>query len=348
MSAFLATAAFGCLVALSSSAPAFAQAVGQLYALAKDERTCVVWASGPPALYDRAKLEFEKKFPGVTVSFTGGLSNVLNAGIEQQLRSGSVETDVAILQTVQDFVRWNRRGLLLPFKPEGFDKISAYAKDSSGAWIAVNTNPMFYSYNSELVRGPLIPTLAIDFLRPQFRGRLVSAYPTYNDASLFAFTSIVRKYGWGFMEHYMKQQPKFVRGHLAAAQSIGSGESLASFDVTVSTALDVQRSGGKIALIGPIDDFLPVVFSAEAILKNAPHPNAAKLYVSWFLSKEWQSQAGVYSSRSDVASPAQLPELSSYRLEDHYLDFVTGEEQVSDLRRRFETYTGPVTGTDAR
>jgi ABC-type Fe3+ transport system substrate-binding protein len=141
----------------------------------------------------------------------------------------------------------------------------------------------------------------------------------------------------------MKQQPKFVQGHLGVARSLGSGENLVSFDTTVSSTLDVQRAGGKIALAGPTDDLLPVFFTAEAILKNAPHPNAAKLYVTWFLSKEWQSRTGVYSSRSDVPPPAGLPPLSGFRLEDRYMEFVSSENQLADLRKRFEGYTGPVT-----
>ena len=98
-------------------------------------------------------------------------------------------------------------------------------------------------------------------------------------------------------------------------------------------------------MAGPTDDYLPIFFSAEAILKEAPHPNAAKLFVAWLLSKEWQSRAGVYSSRSDVPAPAGLPPLASFRLEDRYLEFVSSENQLADLRRRFEAYSGPVTNT---
>ena len=90
---------------------------------------------------------------------------------------------------------------------------------------------------------------------------------------------------------------------------------------------------------------LPVFFTAEAILKNTPHPNAAKLYVTWFLSKEWQTRTGVYSSRRDVPAPARLLPLSNYRLMDHYLEFVSNENQLATLRTRFETYTGPVPNT---
>jgi hypothetical protein len=38
-----------------------------------------------------------------------------------------------------------------------------------------------------------------------------------------------------------------------------------------------------------------------------------------------------------------LPPLSGLRLEERYLEFVSSETQLADLRRRFEAYTGPVT-----
>ena len=72
-----------------------------------------------------------------------GLSNVLNAKIEEQVRTKKGEIDLVIFQTVQNFVAWNRRGLLLHFKPESFDKIDAGYKDKDGAWIAVNIESNF-------------------------------------------------------------------------------------------------------------------------------------------------------------------------------------------------------------
>jgi ABC-type Fe3+ transport system substrate-binding protein len=159
-------------------------------------------------------------------------------------------------------------------------------QDKDGAWVAVNKNPIFYGYNrTEQVPQNDVPRLALDFLQSRFRGKLITAYPD-NDATLFAFATIVKKYGWGFMTQYMKQQPKFVQDHLGVARGLASGESLVSFDTTVSSTLDVQRAGGKIALAGPTDDYLPVSFSAEAILRDAPHPHAAKLFVTWLLSRE--------------------------------------------------------------
>ncbi len=333
------------LAALCCSAPVGAEPVDQLYAMAKAEKTLVVWAAASTADHERAARAFEQQFPGVTVSVVSGFSNVLNAKIEEQVRTKKVEIDLVIFQTIQDFIAWNRRGLLLHFKPESFDKIDAGYKDKDGAWIAVSKNPIFYGYNTENVSLKDVPKSAPDFLNSRFKSRLISGYPADDEATLYVFGGIVRQYGWGYMDQYMKQQPKFVQGHLDVARSLGSGESLVSIDSTVSSTLDVQREGGKVALAGPTDDFLPVFFTAEAILKGAPHPNAAKLYVTWFLSKEWQTSAGVYSSRRDIQTPAGLLPLSNYRLMERYLEFVSNEDQLAALRKRFESYTGPVTNT---
>jgi ABC-type Fe3+ transport system substrate-binding protein len=338
----LAALATGAALSALCGTAASAETIDQIYEAAKAEKGLVLWGAGPSAGYETAARAFEQQYPGITVTLMGGFSNVLNAKIEQQLSAKKVETDLLVFQTVQDFVNWNKRGLLLHFKPEGFETIGAGAKDPDGAWIAVNANPLFYGYNTEQLTADEVPKSALDFLKPKFKGKLISAYPADDDATLYDFTTIVRKYGWSYMDRYMAQQPKFIQGHLGVARSLGSGESLASFDNTIGSTNTAKREGGKIALAAPVGDRLPMFFTSEAILKDAPHPNAAKLYVSWFLSKEQQSRIGVYSSRADVPPPAGLMPLSGYRLANDYLKFVTNQKRLVALRQRFEKYTGPV------
>jgi ABC-type Fe3+ transport system substrate-binding protein len=49
----------------------------------------------------------------------------------------------------------------------------------------------------------VVNAAALDFLKPQFAGKLVTAYPANDDATLYAFDTIVKKfdtivkkYGW--------------------------------------------------------------------------------------------------------------------------------------------------------
>ena len=324
------------------AAPANAETLDALYQKAKGEGALGLYGAGPVANYENTVREFEKQFPGVKVAITGGFSNVLNGKIEEQAQAKKFETDLAIFQTVQDFVHWKGRGLLLAFKPEGFAAVAAPYKDKDGAWLAVSVSPLFYAYNTEQVGAAQVPRSALDFLKPEFRGKLVTAYPADDDATLYLFDMLVRKYGWGFMDKYMALEPRFIQGHLGVARSIASGESLVSFDATMSTTSGLKRQGAKIATTPSALDPTPVFFVTAGIFKGAPHPNAAKLYLSWLLSKEVQARTGFYSPRTDVAAPAGFPPLASLKLANRYRQFVTNDKLIADLRQRFETYTGPV------
>ena len=183
------------LVAALCATPGYAESLDELYQLAKQEKTLVMWAAGPSAGYERAARAFEQRFPGITVSLKGGFSNVLNTQIEHQVNADKIETDLVVLQTIQNLVGWNTRGLLLHFKPDEFDRVRVTMRDRDGAWIALNTNPVFYAYNTDSVRMEDVPTSAIDFLKVYFKGKLISAYPADDDATLYAFHTIVEKYG---------------------------------------------------------------------------------------------------------------------------------------------------------
>ena len=104
-------------------APGHAETLDELYAKAKDEKSLVIYAGGPVSNYEPLAREFERKFPGLTVSIDGGFSNVLNQKIEQQFKDRKLEADMVLFQTAQDFVRWKQQGKMLAFKPEGFDAI---------------------------------------------------------------------------------------------------------------------------------------------------------------------------------------------------------------------------------
>jgi ABC-type Fe3+ transport system substrate-binding protein len=93
------------------------------------------------------------------------------------------------------------------------------------------------------------------------------------------------------------------------------------------------------------EDATPLFTLTAGIFKDAPHPNAAKLFLTWYMAKEQQSRIGVFSARLDVPPPAGLKPLSSYKTANQYRDFVTDDKQLTALRKRFEGYAGPVVNT---
>jgi ABC-type Fe3+ transport system substrate-binding protein len=340
MRTFAACAAFFVLPAMAT--PLRAQTLDELYEKAKAEKTLVIYKGGPVAEYEKWGKEFEAKYPGVKVSVTGGFSNVLDVQIDKQIAEKKLEADFAVFQTIQDFVRWKNEGALALFKPLGWEHIDDQFKDVDGAYVAVGVNAMPYAYNPQLVKPEDVPKSAPDFLKPMFKGKLITAYPADDDATLYDLYQVVQKYGWEYMDKYMANQPSFIQGHLGVARSIGSGESLVTIDAIAGTSMEANRSGLPQAIWFSQIDPVPVWALSGAIFKDAPHPNAARLFLDWFLDLAQQSRISYWSPRSDAPPPPGLKPILSYKIVNTYRELLTNEPLMADLRKRFEAYTGPV------
>jgi ABC-type Fe3+ transport system substrate-binding protein len=319
-----------------------AQAPDDLYVKAKEEGAFAFYAGGPTEPWQRRANAFAEAYPGIKISITGGFSNVLDKKIDEQIAQHKLEVDAAILQTIADFARWKADGRLLIFKPPGFAAIHASFKDDDGAFCATMVNVVPYMYNTEKVAAAEVPNSALDFLKAEFRGKTVTPYPADDDVTLWVFYHIVQKYGWTFMDHYMASRPNFIQGHLGEQRSIATGENWVTFDSIYDITSQLKRQGMPVDSHFPANDEMPIWPLTAAIFKDAPHPNAAMLFLSWLLSPEQQATLGTWSPRADVAPPAGFRPILSYNVANDYRAFLTDQALVAELRTRFEGYTGPV------
>jgi ABC-type Fe3+ transport system substrate-binding protein len=339
----LATAALALLgLVFAAAAPARAQAADELHAKAKAEGAFVFYVGGPTAPWEAQARVFEQRYPGIKVSITGGFSNVLDRKVDQQLKDGKLEVDAAIFQTLQDFVRWKAEGRLLAFKPLGFEAIDPSFKDADGAFYGVMVIAMPYMYNTQHVSPADLPNSAPDFLKAQFRGKMVTPYPADDDATLWLFHKIVLKYGWDYMDKYMANKPSFIQGHLGQQRSIASGQNWVTFDSIFNITEPEKKAGKPVGSHFSTIDATPIWPLTGAIFKDAPHPNAAKLFLGWLMEPEQQARTGTWSSRRDVPPPAGYKPILDYKVVNDYRSFLTDEPQLLALRKRFEGITGPV------
>ena len=318
-----------------------AETMDQLYVKAKNEGALTFYSGGPVAPYERWAKEFMQKYPGITVSVEGGFSNVLDSKINAQIAAKKMDVDMAMLQTVQDYVGWKKEGALIRFRPEDADKIDPRFRDPDDYFWPTSVVLLSYAYNTKALQPSELPKSALDFLKPQYAGKIVSAYPADDDATLFVFNGIVKKYGWDFMKKYMANKPNFIQGHLDELKSVANGTNIVTFDATNSTTGALKAQGQPIDFAFPTSDVMATFFVTAGIFKGAPHPNAAKLFLTWYLAKEQQSRTGSYSARIDVPPPPGLKPLSAYKIDAGYRQLVTDKNIVA-LRKRFESYTGPV------
>lgn len=316
-----------------------------LYRSACAEGVVNLYAGGPRQLHTEAVALFEQQHPGVRVDLCGGYpSEVLTGRIDHQRREGRLEADMAMLQTVQDFERWKSESALLPISPDGFEKIPSAFKDDDGFYVGIQIYALTYAFNTGLVARSDVPRAATDFLDPRYCGKIILGYPSADEVVLYLMATLVTKYGWEFMGDLMKNKPKFIMGHAGIAQKIAHGEYALTFDAAPPLTLTEKARGLPTDIAFPESDPIPVWAQTAGIFAGCPHPNAAKLYLDWYLRPEQQlrftNAGGYWSPRSDVATPQGFKPIFEYEIANDFRRFIMDAPRVADLKRRFDGYTG--------
>jgi ABC-type Fe3+ transport system substrate-binding protein len=309
-----------------------------LYERAAAEGEVSAYLQGPPQVYAGFVSAFEAKYPKVKVRITSGRYD-LTPKIDAQIAAGAMEADLAILQTTQDYVRWKRAGALQSFAPPDFELIPAGLKDPGAEFLPVFLVMIGLAYNPTQVSAAEAPRTIPDFLKADFKGKIVSTYPHDDDLTLYSNTLIVEEYGWEMIEKLLKQDMKFVRSHVLVAQETAKGERPVTFDQI--------SQFNKVNFVPPDDLPMPVYPITTGIFAKAKHPNAAKLFLAFAISREQQQRtaaSGAIPVRGDVGPAAGLKPLASYRIADGYIDFISNEARTRELRQKFEGYIGPPRG----
>src|SRR6185369_6964661 len=132
---------------------------------------------------------------------------------------------------------------------DGTDAIPAINRDADGTFISWRVSAIGYAYNTQHVKPENVPKSALDFLKPEFMGKMIACYPFDDDATLYLFYTLMQKYGDGYIDKYLANQPNWVQGHLGVARSIAEGTNYVTLDSTHAITLALKKSGQPIELV---------------------------------------------------------------------------------------------------
>src|SRR5581483_9671678 len=124
------------------------------------------------------------------------------------------------------------------------------------------------------------------------------------------------KYGWDYFKNLAKNNPKIGRSVNDTVTDEVGGERMVGAGPD-NYSLEKKAAGNPIDIVYPDDDSI-LITSPVAVLKDAPHPNAARLFMNFYYSREY-SQALVksfnYPIRIDVppANGVKLDKIKWYR-----------------------------------
>lgn len=318
-----------------------AQYLERLYQDALEEGgKLVVWAGGSsPNQEDRTREAFVAAFPGIDAVFTVRYSPVQSALVNRQLALGGLEPDLVQLQTLYDFDHWKSQNALLSYRPPGAQAVFPQYRDRDDTYIGIAVRSFGRVGNSALLSDAGMPGDAGDFLAPRFRDKIVIPDPTAEDAILFAFYLITQKYGLRYMDQFMQQRPLIVANAGATTASLVSGRRTATLAHIASLA---PVPGQPLRYVVPRTDEFMSWPQTVAILRQARHPAAAKLYIAWQLSVARQSAGMQWPTRRDVAPAAGWQPITEYNSRlNGFREFLRDRAAVERYRALIKTFIAP-------
>lgn len=276
---------------------------------AKRESEVVYYASMNLSEANAVIGEFEKRYPFIKVKLQRTGSEKLLTRVLTEARAKKTFADV--IQTVEfSMYIFNRSGILARYMPSAN---ALYPKDfkEEGFWTTVYYNAYVTGYNTRLVAARALPRTYDDLLDPKWKGKLLMEG---TKAEWFAgmLQILGQERGLKFMRDLAKQQPSLREGHELLAQLVVAGEGVFDVNIPAASVERMKERGAPIdwTALGPA----PATMVGAGVTAQAPHPNAARIFLDFLLSREGQKlmqTPGRMIARGDLANEqaAMLKEL---------------------------------------
>ena len=260
----------------------------ELIAAAKREGKVVVYSGYlSPQTHDPIGKLFEQKY-GIKVEVFTARGNELRERVRVEQNSGRFLGDVlhnAMLLTQQQIdgeAPLEKLGAL-----PGAERLKpAFAGRASELQVPVFTINYGFLINSNLVKPQDEPRKWQDLLDPRWKGKILFDDPRTPGGGRVAFHMTMDKYGRGFHEKLAAQEPTFSRDYGEAARRIARGEYAVYIPLIFSQGSPLK--GLPVRMVIPEDGVTYGSYST-AVLKNAPHPNAARLLSEFYLTDAVQA-----------------------------------------------------------
>ena len=247
--------------------------------------------------------EFAKKYPFIKSEIFRSSGEKVQTRFLIEHRANTHLADIFQTSIVQVYQLKNS-GLLARYVSEESAAYGEGFKDAQGFWTAFYLIPYVIGYNTRMVAGKDVPTSYEDLLNPKWKG-LVSLETEEYQWFYHLIQIMGRDKGLDFMKKFAAQNLQMRTGHTLLAQLVAAGESALATVVYSNRVERMKASGAPIDWVrfkGPTI----TVINAISIPEKAPHPNAARLFVDFALSKDGQGL--LRGQRRVPARPDVLPD----------------------------------------
>lgn len=289
---------------------------------------------------------FMEMFPFIEVEIVQASTWGLYERFKSEYDAGQYFADVFIGTGAPVCERLKDDGSIIPWDDPNIEYFPEDTIDPEGYFVAISHNTILLGVNKELSED-LWPTDWIDFLNPKPEWKGVSIYdPRISTTGYTLVYELWKHYGEDtakqIWESIATLDPMFYTGTTPLTEALVAGEQ----DVTLYM-MNYQYGpygvvkGENIQYIVPASAVGHTYDGNIVLPKNAPHPNAAKVFIHWLLSEhmgEVYRGEFRFSNRIDVEPPEGLWDIRELDLLE--IDEVEAEQVREDLLDKWATWIG--------
>lgn len=282
----------------------------------REGRVVVYRTVGMEATMRIALAEAMKKH-GINLEVVSGRGAELSAKILAERRAGIYSVDVYMGGTTTPTNELKPAGVFDPMEPAlilpevtdpavwwGGKGVLWVDKDrlilASGAYPQASL-----TLNTNLVKPGEVKAYR-DLLDPKWKGKIVMNDPTVAGAGQKWFSVLgMQILNWDFMRSLAKQEPAIVRDQRQQVEWLAHGKHAIGLAAEPMIVLEFVKAGASLLQLNAEEGVGLVTGPGSiALINRAPNPNAARVFINWFLSREGQTvysrAMGAQSARLDV------------------------------------------------
>lgn len=284
---------------------------------AKAEGAFVLYSTDPEQGQVKLLAAFNKLFPEIKTSYVRLQAGALYAKVLAERQAKSYLVDVIQISDMGMILDFQRRGGFRQYiSPEMAAYKPEYKSQPEGFWTWGSIIMGGIAYNPNNVPAAEAPKKWEDLLDPKWTDS-INVKVSNSGLQHGIWYMLKPILGDEYFKKFAAVKPKAFDSYVQQYGRLVDGQDKIIMGAQYSGYIEFKAKGAPLAFVFP-ETGVPAVSETYGIVAEGPHPNAADLFMDWFLSPPGQEALKeallLHSPRDDVPAPANSVPLKDMKL----------------------------------